>query len=174
MKLLLLGIFLGVVFVIAGVYLYFSRGFAPVAATAPPMPFEVRLAHMALDARIAKEAPSKPPIQADEANLMAGAHLYRDQCAVCHGLPQREETPTAKGMYPKPPQFFHGHGVTDDPPGQTYWEAKNGIRLTGMPAFGLSFNEQQLWQVSLVLASADKLPANVQKVLAESSATSHP
>jgi thiosulfate dehydrogenase len=68
-------------------------------------------------------------------------------------------------MFPKPPQFFQGHGVTDDPVGETYWKAKNGIRLTGMPAYGSSVSDQQLWQVSLLLAHADKLPPSAQKVL---------
>jgi mono/diheme cytochrome c family protein len=170
MKTLLFGLVLGVAAVIAGAYLYFSLGYAPVATSAPPMLFEERMAKMALDARIAKEAPSAVPVPADEVNLLAGSQLYREHCAVCHGLNGRSETSTAKGMFPKPPQFFQGHGVTDDPVGETYWKAKNGIRLTGMPAYGPSMSEQQLWQVSLLLAHADKLPPSVQKVLTGSPA----
>jgi len=132
------------------------------------MPFEERMAKMALHARIAKEAPSGVPVPADEVNLLAGAQLYREHCAVCHGLNGKPETATAKGMFPKPPQFFQGHGVTDDPVGETYWKAKNGIRLTGMPAYSASVSDQQLWQVSLLLAHADKLPSGVQKVLSGS------
>jgi thiosulfate dehydrogenase len=165
MKTLLFGLVLGVAAVLCGVYLYFSLGYAPVATSALPMPFEERMAKMALHARIAKEAPSGVPVPADEGNLLAGAQLYREHCAACHGLNGRSETATAKGMFPKPPQFFQGHGVTDDPAGETYWKAKNGIRLTGMPAYGPSVSEQQLWQVSLLLAHADKLPPSVQKVL---------
>jgi mono/diheme cytochrome c family protein len=165
MKTLLLGLVLGIVLVFVGAYLYFSQGMAPVATSAPPMPFEERMASMALHARIAKEAPSGVPVPADEANLTAGAQVYREQCAVCHGLAARAETATAKGMFPKPPQFFQGHGVTDDPVGETFWKAKNGIRLTGMPGYGSSLSEQQLWQVSLLLAHADKLPASVQTAL---------
>src|SRR5579863_5756239 len=165
MKTLLLGIVLGVAAVGAGAYLYFSLGYAPVATAAPPMPFEERMAKMALHARIAKEAPSGVPVPADEVNLQAGAQLYREHCAVCHGLSGQSETATAKGMFPKPPQFFQGHGVTDDPVGETYWKAKNGIRLTGMPAYGPSLSEPQLWQVSLLLAHADKLPPSAEKVV---------
>jgi|ERR1051326_5976269 mono/diheme cytochrome c family protein len=168
MKTLLLGLVLGIVLVFVGAYLYFSQGFAPVATSAPRMPFEERMASMALHARIAKEAPSGVPVPADETNLAAGAQVYREQCAVCHGLTGRPESAAAKGMFPKPPQFFQGHGVTDDPVGETYWKAKNGIRLTGMPGYGSSLSEQQLWQVSLLLAHADKLPASVQTALSDS------
>ncbi len=170
MKTLLLGLVLGVGAVFLGAYFYFSLGYAPVATAAPGMPFEEKMANMALHARIAKEAPASAPIPADEANLAAGAVLYREHCAVCHGLSGRPETATAKGMFPKPPQLFQGHGVTDDPVGETYWKAKNGIRLSGMPAYGPSMSEQQLWQVSLLLAHADKLPPSAEKVFGVSPA----
>ena len=157
MKKLLLGLVLGLVLVLLGAIVYFGLGLAPVAASAPPMPMERLLAGMALHARISKEAPLKAPIPADEANLLAGTRVYREQCAVCHGLSGQPETAIAKGMFPHPPQLFTGHGVTDDPAGETYWKAANGIRLTGMPSYKGSLSDMQLWQVSLMLANADKL-----------------
>ena len=56
---------------------------------------------------------------------------------------------------------FKGKGVTDDPAGVTYWKVANGIRLTGKPGFGNSLSKEQMWQVSLLLANSDKLPAAV-------------
>ena len=56
--------------------------------------------------------------------------------------------------------------MTDDPPGATYWRTANGIRLTGMPAFDKSLTETQIWQVSLLLANANKLPPAAAAVLA--------
>jgi len=47
-------------------------------------------------------------------------------------------------------------GVTDDPPGETYWKVANGIRLTGMPSYKGILSETEMWQVSLLLANADK------------------
>jgi mono/diheme cytochrome c family protein len=129
------------------------------------MPFEKRLAHVALDERIGKEAPKSAAIQPSDANYEAGAHLYRENCAVCHGLPGQAQTPTAKGMYPDPPQLFKGKGVTDDPVGETYWKVANGIRLTGMPAYTKALSETEMWQVSWLLANADKLPPQVRTVL---------
>src|SRR5258708_38805980 len=117
MKALLLGLVLGIVLVFVGAYLYFSRGFAPVATSAPPMPFEERMASMALHARLAKEAPFGVPVPSDEPNLTAGARIYRERCAACHGLAGRPATAMAKGMLPKPPQLCHWHGMTADPPG---------------------------------------------------------
>jgi thiosulfate dehydrogenase len=47
-------------------------------------------------------------------------------------------------MYPKPPQLFHGKGVTDDPVSESYWKVANGIRLTGMPAFKTKLSDTQV------------------------------
>jgi thiosulfate dehydrogenase len=68
-------------------------------------------------------------------------------------------------MYPKPPELFKGHGVTDDPAGETYWKVANGIRLTGMPAYVGSLSETEMWQVSFLLANADKLSQQINRVL---------
>ncbi|HTC93791.1 MAG TPA: cytochrome c [Terriglobales bacterium] len=165
----LIGFILGLVVIPVGLYFYFSTGSVPVATSAQPMPFEKRMANMALDARVKKEAPSTVPIPANDANYIAGAQIYQQNCAVCHGLPGQQPNAIAKGMFPKPPQLFHGKGVTDDPTQETYWKAANGIRLTGMPGFKGSLSDDQLWQVSLLLANADKLPAQALAALNGSS-----
>jgi mono/diheme cytochrome c family protein len=64
-------------------------------------------------------------------------------------------------MYPKPPRLLEGKGVTDDPAGESYWKVANGIRLTGMPGFHGALTDTQMWQVSLLVAQADKLPKSV-------------
>jgi thiosulfate dehydrogenase len=165
MKGFILGIIFTLICLAGGLYLYFAGGYVPVETSAQAMPFEKKLAHMALEARAEKLGPKTVPIQADDAAYVAAASLYKDNCAVCHGLPGQPETPIARGEYPRPPQLFRGRGVTDDSPGETYWKVANGIRLTGMPAFKPSFNETQLWQVTLLLKDANKLPAAAQQAL---------
>ncbi|MGZ4824979.1 MAG: c-type cytochrome [Terriglobales bacterium] len=165
MKGFIFGVIITLLVLAAGAYIYFAGGYAPVATSAQAMPFETTMANKALNARVDKEAPKNAPFQPDDATYLAGAAIYKMNCAVCHGLPGGEQTPVAKGEYPKPPQLFKGHGVTDDPPGETYWKVANGIRLTGMPAFKPSLSETQLWQVSWLLKNADKLPAAAQQEL---------
>lgn len=166
MKPFLFGIVIAVIGISAGIYVYFVSGSAPVATAAEAMPFEKMLANKALNARVEKEMPKTVPISADDSNYAAGAQVYREHCAVCHGLPGQPKTAIAAGEYPAPPQLFQGKGVTDDPPGETYWKVANGIRLTGMPAYGKSLSATQMWQVSLLLAYADKLPSSVKQTLA--------
>jgi thiosulfate dehydrogenase len=165
MKGFLAGVVVTVLTLVVGTYIYFSSGMAPVATSAPMMPFEKSLAHMALDAIIDKEMPKTIPVQATEPNYLAGAHGYLDNCAVCHGAPGKQPTAIARGEFPRPPKLLEGKGVTDDPAGETYWKTANGIRLTGMPGFKESLSETQMWQISLMLANADKLPPSVMAVL---------
>jgi mono/diheme cytochrome c family protein len=57
-------------------------------------------------------------------------------------------------------------GVSEDPPGVTYWKVDNGIRLTGMPSFKHILSTEEMWQVSLLLAAAGKpLPVSAQQVI---------
>lgn len=161
---LVIGIILGVVILVAGGYYYFASGMAPVAVSDPLMPFERKMANMALDAHIEKQHVGDPAVPADETNLLAGADVYKKECANCHGLPDHPSE-YADIMFPKPTLLFKGKGVTDDPPSESFWKAQNGIRLSGMPSFKDKLNTTQLWQVSQLAAHANELPESVKKVL---------
>jgi mono/diheme cytochrome c family protein len=113
-------------------------------------------------------------VPADETNFVAGAEVYKQNCAICHGLPGLAPSAISEGEYPKPPELFKGTGVTDDSPWETYWKASNGIRLTGMPGFKGRLTEVQLWQVSQLLANADKISPAVKAALASSAANTTP
>jgi mono/diheme cytochrome c family protein len=168
------GLIVGLIVIPAAVYMYFSTGSAPVATASEPMPFEKMLAGMALHARMGKEMPKSVPIKADEAAYVAGAQVYKDNCGVCHGLPGQTQTAIASGMFPKPPKLMEGKGVTDDPPAETYWKVAGGIRMTGMPGYDKTLSATQMWQVSLLVANADKLPASAKNMLAAAPAASVP
>jgi thiosulfate dehydrogenase len=169
----IVGIIVGILLVIFGIYFYFSGGYAPVATKAPEMPFEHKLAHLAQHAYLDKQPHMNPPMPADDPNMLAGAKVYKDHCAVCHGLPGEPKTPIAEGMFPPPPQLFRGTGVTDDEPWETYWKVYSGIRMTGMPAFGDHLGENKTWQVSLLLKNADKISAAVKAELASPAEENH-
>jgi thiosulfate dehydrogenase len=166
-KSFLVGFIVGVLTLVGGGYYYFSSGMAPAAVADPQMPFEKKMANMALDAHIEKENVGESPVPADETNLLAGADVYKDHCAACHGLPNQPPSNYSVTMFPKPTQLFHGKGVTDDPASESYWKAENGIRLSGMPAFKDTLTKTQLWQVSQLVANADKIPDSVKKDLAK-------
>jgi mono/diheme cytochrome c family protein len=157
----LLGIVLGAILLPVAVLAWLHFGRVPVAVADPPLPHEQQLTGVALNARIHRELASTIPIPADGINLAAGAEVYRDHCAVCHGFHGKPSSFGAH-MFPDAPPLWEKHhnndvvGVSDDPPAETYWKVDNGIRLTGMPAFNQVLTDTQMWQVSLLLANADK------------------
>ncbi len=168
----ILAFLLGVLMIPVAGFLYFHFGHPPVAVADQPFPLEKQIVRVPLNARIDSEMPGKAPIDASETNLVAGAHIYREQCAFCHGL-MGQPSKIAPHMYPSTPQLWSSHrkgvvGVSDDPPGETYWKVANGIRLTGMPAFGKTLSETEMWQVALLLANADKpLPDAAKRLVTQ-------
>jgi mono/diheme cytochrome c family protein len=157
----LLGVVLGIVLAPLAVLGWFRFGQPPVAVSDPPLPFERQIVNVPMQARIKREMISTSPVQPDENDLVAGAQVYSDQCSSCHGFYGKPSS-FAAHMYPRAPQLWQKHrrgtgvGVSDDPAGETAWKVDNGIRLTGMPAFKQMLSDTQIWQVSVLLANADK------------------
>jgi hypothetical protein len=158
-----LGIIGAIVLFSACTYAFVQGGGVPMATTSAPLPFEHALARLALRESFKSALGLKNPRQVDETNLMAGAHVFQLHCAVCHGAPGTAPTAIAKGMFPGPPQLFTTHDmITEDPDGEIYWKVTHGIRLTGMPGFESTLSDTERWQVTMLMANADKLPAAVQ------------
>jgi thiosulfate dehydrogenase len=160
----LFGAIVGIALTLGAAFLFLTR-FMPVPTKGGPMPLERFLASAALQHAMGADTKKPSPIPANEANLLAGAKVYRTHCAICHGLADQKPNAIASGMFPRPPQLFSGHGVEDDPVGETYWKVANGIRLSGMPGFAETLTENELWQVSLLLAYGNALPEPVRRTL---------
>jgi len=165
------GMLIGWIILPSAVFLYLRFGYVPVAVNGPVIPLEQLLAGAAIEAKIAREAPTKAALPASEENLSAGAKIYREQCVECHGLPATPPSAISKGMFPDPPQFFERKVMGNDPVGQNYWVVANGIRLSGMPGYRGSLSEEQMWQVSQFLSNRGKLPESVEKIVTSPSAT---
>jgi thiosulfate dehydrogenase len=160
------GLFVGVLIIPVIFVLMVVTGHFPTATADSPLPFESTIAGVALNARIHRQAPRRDVSKLTTDNLVGGANVYQKNCAFCHGLPDQPKPLLATGMFPPPPQLFMaGDGVTDDPAGEVYWKVKNGIRLTGMPAFQASLTDEQMWQATALVVRADKLPIEAVDVL---------
>lgn len=167
----IIGIVIGLVLAPLIVMGWLKFGHPPVAVADPMLPFEQQIVRVPMRARINSEMPKSAPIQPAAADFLAGAQVYRDQCAACHGF-HGKSSDFATHMFPRAPQLWQTHrdgktvGVSDDPPGATYWRVKNGIRLTGMPAYDKVLTDTQMWQVALLLANADKpMPPDVVSIV---------
>ena len=161
------GFVLGAVATLVGLalctYLGIEAGAVPANADAKPSRLERWMARTSLRATLDREAPRvSNPVALTDANLFAGIRIYAANCAVCHGAAGGKPSNVARGLYQHPPQLAKD-GVEDDPEGVTYWKVDHGIRFTGMPSFGRSLDDEQIWQVTLFLKHMDALPPAAER-----------
>lgn len=88
------------------------------------------------------------------AMLAAGASAYKSSCQHCHGGPGVEREKWADGMRPRPPHL--AEAATEWEPGEVFWIVKHGIKMSGMPAFGPSHDDEEIWSI---IAFVNELPA---------------
>lgn len=131
--------------VIAGMFVY-SGGYN-VAATVPDSRPMRRLLSFTSDRSVhahAGEITTVPPL-GDSAQLIEGAREYDAMCAQCHAAPGHDRGYVGKGLYPRPPHLTHVFHDWNDR--EVFWIVKNGIKLTGMPAFGPTHDDASLWAI---------------------------
>lgn len=88
------------------------------------------------------------------AMIEAGASMYKGTCQHCHAGPGVERAEWASGMRPSPPHLTEA--ATEWELEEVFWLAKHGVKMTGMPAFGPSHDDETLWNVA---AFVKQLPA---------------
>ena len=86
--------------------------------------------------------------------IRAGLKDYHALCAVCHGEPGSAATEIGQGLNPSAPGL--AESATELSPGRLFWVTRNGIKMTGMPAFGDTRSPQQIWSI---VAFLTRLPA---------------
>jgi mono/diheme cytochrome c family protein len=165
---------IGTMILILALGLVFAlMGFVSMSADNPPSKIETTLAGHAMDASIARAAPKVAnPVAADEANLAAGARLYRDHCTLCHGDPEYPKSPLADSLNPPPPQFMND--MPDKPEDQNFYILEHGVRWTAMPGWKNVLTEQQIWQTVTFLSHMHDLPPAAKQVFTETAPRTQP
>jgi mono/diheme cytochrome c family protein len=85
------------------------------------------------------------PNDLDDANRISrGAGQYAEMCSGCHLAPGMKRTEISRGLYPRAPELRHR---TDLSLAEQFWIVKHGVKMTGMPAWGVTHDDQLLWDV---------------------------
>ncbi len=92
------------------------------------------------------------PELTDEMTI-AGVVHYQESCVDCHGAPGEEPDEWADGLNPPPPDLAH----EDIDPLEAFWVIQNGIRMTGMPAFGPTHDEAEIWTLAALVAELPRI-----------------
>lgn len=100
--------------------------------------------------------------------ITEGFEHYKEMCESCHGAPGIEETELSKGLNPPAPYLVDE--VKESDPKELFWITKNGIKMTGMPAWGKTHSDESIWAiVAFMKAMSDMTADDYKKMMDESS-----
>ncbi len=137
----------------AGLLVALSGVFNVAAVWKDPPPLAWWL-HTTYEKSVARQAAdiAEPVDLDDPASVLAGARAFDQMCSICHTPPGLSPTVQSRGLNPAPPEL--SQLLSRRTPTQAFWVLKNGVRMTGMPAFGPSHADAQLWQLVAFLRQA--------------------
>lgn len=147
-------------------------GIFNIAAVSSPSSVERWLFAQARDRSIAKRSQGiQPPSLKDPALIQSGFREYHAMCFGCHSAPGHPPSEIAQGLNPSPPLLDEGEiQVRSDM--ELFWIIKNGIRMTGMPAFGPTHKDETLWSVVAFLRRLRTIRAQEYKGMVEATGVS--
>jgi mono/diheme cytochrome c family protein len=93
------------------------------------------------------------PYLNDSLMIREGFGYYDEMCESCHGAPGKEESELSKGLNPHAPYLVRSAKHME--PQELFWVTKNGIKMTGMPAWGKTHSDEKIWAM---VAFMKKLP----------------
>jgi mono/diheme cytochrome c family protein len=128
-------------------------GLYNIAADVPHTPAVYWLLETVRDRSVAARARDIVPNDLDDANRISkGAGQYAEMCSGCHLAPGMKRTEISRGLYPRAPELRRKTNLT---PAEQFWVVKHGVKMTGMPAWGVTHDDDLLWDV---IAFVRKLP----------------
>jgi mono/diheme cytochrome c family protein len=169
---LLAGLVLAFVLIGAGAFIVFGTGRYNVAASVPPDIVD-RVAPAAKVRSIRRHAAPLPaPLPQDPASLARGLSHYRENCLPCHGAPGVPPAEFHEGMNPEPPHIDSPQvqGYSD---GELFWVTKHGIRMTGMPGFGVNHKDDELRDITAFVRHAPRISAEEKQALQAGATEEH-
>jgi mono/diheme cytochrome c family protein len=108
-----------------------------------------------------------PPLQGEQL-IDRGLPIFHTACRLCHGAPGTGPLDFTAGLYPRPPRFPSKDVQQDISDAQLFWIVKHGLKMTGMPSFGVTHSDEDLWAIvafvrRLPTLSSQEYEAMVQK-----------
>ena len=113
---------------------------------------------------------SAPSDLADAKRVASGAAQYDEMCSLCHLAPGMKRTEISRGLYPRAPELRRKSELT---PAEQFWVVKHGLKMTGMPAWGVTHDDELLWDVVAFLRKLPELSADQYRALVESAPKTH-
>ena len=164
---------IGVIVGLMGAIGFAYSGLYNVGANSPDSGFVNWLLSTTSHASVERRARDiEVPNLAVEALQLAGVNDFNGMCVGCHGAPGQDPEAMGQGLNPPAPNL--AVSATDMTPAELFWVTKNGIKMTGMPAWGATHNDDALWPVVALLKKLPELnAADYQAMLAKAEGLGH-
>lgn len=162
-----------VLLLVAGVGFVYG-GIFNIAADDPHWGLTQRMLETTRDRSIVKQARgvAVPPKLDDAAMVATGAQEYAEMCTGCHLAPGMKDSEMRTGLYPQPPNLSRPGARRS--PAETFWVIKHGLKMTGMPAWGLTHDDQRIWtMVAFVQKLPGLSPSQYQALIAQGEGPGH-
>lgn len=159
-----------IIVVIVAFFFFIYTGQYDVAATKPHTKITEFILDIATEKSIRSHAAGiAVPSLDDESMVKTGFNHYDEMCVGCHGAPGIKPSEIGKGLYPEPPEL--PDEIDEFSSEELYWVTKNGIKMTGMPAFGSTHSEEELWSIVAFLKQLPDLTPEEYKAMVGSEET---
>ncbi|SEL19377.1 c-type cytochrome [Nitrosovibrio tenuis] len=157
---------------ILGIAVFIYSGIFNIAADDPHWPVTFKILNTVRDSSVqARSGALTPPDLNIDTRIKLGAGNYDAMCTNCHLGPGMEESELSLGLYPKPPSW-RKIGKVD--PREAFWAIKHGIKMSGMPAWGKSMGDGDIWNIVAFLQRLPHLtPDNYRELVASSNGHKH-
>jgi mono/diheme cytochrome c family protein len=166
---IIVGIIVGIVLTVLVAVVVIYAGVINMAANQTPSALEKEIGETLYEHSMEKRAKDeKNPYSADDEQALAeGLDHYRENCVICHGAPGVPTSEIGKGLNPPAP-MLDIEDVREMSDGQIYWTVENGIRMTGMPAFGPTHSRDEIWKIVAFVRNLPQLTAAQKEALRSS------
>ncbi|MGE5564467.1 MAG: c-type cytochrome [Bacillota bacterium] len=113
----------------------------------------------------------RPPADLnDPKRIAAGAGLYNEMCTGCHLGPGIEKSEMSQGLYPQAPELARGDDLS---PAEQFWTIKHGVKLSAMPAWGKTHDDQLIWDMVAFIRQLPKMSPEQYKATVASAPADH-
>lgn len=164
MKTILITLLLAALLLIGGAVAFIYSGIYDVSASEPHGAVSSWVMQATMHSSVERRASQiEVPDLSDESLVLAGVNDFEEMCVQCHGAPGKEPAAVGRGLNPPPPEL--AESASEMSAAELFWVTKHGIKMTGMPAWGSTHEDDVLWPVVALMTALPELDAAEYKGL---------
>ena len=158
MKTIVMTLLLAALLLAAGAMAFIYSGIYDVSASTPHGAVSSWVMETTMHSSVERRASQiEVPDLGDESLVLAGVNDFEEMCVQCHGAPGKKPAAVGEGLNPPAPDL--AESANEMTAAELFWVTKHGIKMTGMPAWGHTHEDDALWPVVVLMTALPELDA---------------